>query len=119
MTYYSAQSIRTDEGTTIPNCDVESFLINNTTGQRNGRNNLTSIFLLSLQANIQGLFSISPLPDAAGTLGSSSAHVQHTYTNWVVVASQADYHSYSSRPESLIRGHRDTEPGESFSESGS
>lgn len=79
MTYYGAQSIHADEGMTIPNCDVQSFIINNTTEQGNGRNNLISVFLLSLQANIQGLFCISPLPDAAGTLGCSSAHVTHVH----------------------------------------
>lgn len=86
MTYYGAQSIHADEGMTIPNCDVESSVINNTAEQRNGRNNLISISLLSLQGNVQGLFSISPLPDAAGALGCSSAHVKHTCTNRAVAA---------------------------------
>lgn len=52
MTYYSAQSIHADEGMTIPECNVQSFIINNTTEQRNGRNNAISISLLYLQANI-------------------------------------------------------------------
>lgn len=66
MTYYTAQSIHADESMTIPNGNVESFIINNTTEQMDGRNNLISISLLSLQVNVQGLFSISALPDAAG-----------------------------------------------------